>query len=117
MYEVRRFRYGDAQEVSALIGKTLRTTNIKDYSEEYIENNVKAFTPEGLIQRAFWTHFYVICHDDVIVGCGAIGPYWGKEDESSFLMYLFCRNGREKALGEELWKRWSRTCSFCGRSA
>ena len=36
MYEVRRFRYGDAQEVSALIGKTLRTTNIKDYSEEYI---------------------------------------------------------------------------------
>lgn len=102
MYEVRRFRYGDAQEVSALIGKTLRTTNIKDYSEEYIENNVKAFTPEGLIQRAFWTHFYVICHDDVIVGCGAIGPYWGKEDESSFFNVFVLPEWQGKGVGRRI---------------
>ena len=83
MYSVRRFQRGGAQEVSALIAKTLRTTNIKDYSEEYIENEVKAFTAESMIQKASWTHFYVICRDDVIVGCDAIAPYWGKKDESS----------------------------------
>jgi hypothetical protein len=94
-----RFQRGDAQEVSELIAKTLRTTNIKDYSEEYIENEVKAFTAESMIQKASWTHFYVICHDDVIAGCGAIGPYWGKM-RAAFSIYLFCRNGKAEALGE-----------------
>ena len=42
-YSVRRFQNSDADEVSKLIIKTLRTTNIKDYSEEYIENSVKNF--------------------------------------------------------------------------
>lgn len=39
-YYVRRFQTSDADEVSALIIKTLRTINIKDYSAEYIENLV-----------------------------------------------------------------------------
>ena len=82
-YNIRRFQHGDANEVSALIIKTLRTTNIKDYSAEYIENDVRMFSPEAVIERAGWTHFYVVCDGDVIVGCGAIGPYWGKDDESS----------------------------------
>ena len=38
---IRKFREADADEVSALIVTTLRTTNIKDYSSEYIENDVK----------------------------------------------------------------------------
>ena len=32
--EIRRFREEDAQEVSSLVVKTLRTVNIKDYSRE-----------------------------------------------------------------------------------
>ena len=36
--DIRRFQTGDADEVSALIATTLRTTNIKDYSSEDIEN-------------------------------------------------------------------------------
>lgn len=42
-FTVRKFQGEDAEEVSALIAKTLRTTNIKDYSSEYIENDVKNF--------------------------------------------------------------------------
>ena len=64
-YIVRRFQNSDAGEVSELIIKTLRTTNIKDYSEEYIENDVKIFSPEGVIERASWTHFYVIEDNDI----------------------------------------------------
>lgn len=48
-YTVRKFHDSDAEEVSALIIRTLRTTNIKDYSEEFIENDVKMFSPEGVI--------------------------------------------------------------------
>ena len=80
---VRRFEERDAEEVSALIARTLRTTNRKDYTEAYIENDVRTLTPAYLIKRAAWTHFYVFCADGRIVGCGAIGPYWDKENESS----------------------------------
>ena len=45
------------------------------------ENDVKMFTPNGVVERASWTHFYVIEDNKVIVGCGAIGSYWGKEDD------------------------------------
>ena len=51
IYRIRRFQDGDADEVSELIIKTLRTTNIKDYSAEYIENDVKMFAPNGVIER------------------------------------------------------------------
>ena len=101
-YIVRRFQYNDAVEVSALIIKTLRTTNAKDYSAEYIENDVKAFRPEGVIERAGWTHFYVVCDKECIVGCGAIGPYWGKEDESSLFNIFVLPEYQGKGVGRKI---------------
>ena len=101
-YTVRKFVNSDADEVSALIIRTLRTTNIKDYSEEFIENDVNNFTPEGVLQRASWTHFYVICDDNTIVGCGAIGPYWGKEDESSLFNIFVLPEYQGKGVGRKI---------------
>ena len=101
-YIVRRFQYNDAVEVSALIIKTLRTTNAKDYSAEYIENDVKAFSPEGVIERASWTHFYVVCDKECIVGCGAIGSYWGKEDESSLFNIFVLPEYQGKGIGRKI---------------
>ena len=54
---IRRFKKSDADELSDLIAKTLRITNSKDYSNEYIEDNVKTFSPEFLIKRSQWTHY------------------------------------------------------------
>ena len=81
---IRRFLPEDAEKVSALIVKTLWEVNIKDYSKEYIEDLIQRMQPEDILQRAKGTHFYVVCDEDRMVGCGAIGPYWDKEDESSF---------------------------------
>ena len=102
IFNVRRFQNSDASEVSALIIKTLRTTNIKDYSKEYIENDVKMFSPEGVIERAAWTHFYVVCDGNVIVGCGAIGPYWDKEDESSLFNIFVLPEYQGKGVGRKI---------------
>lgn len=99
---IRRFQTEDSEEVSALIIKTLRTTNIKDYSAEYIENDVKRFTLDGVIERASWTHFYVVCDKDIIVGCGAIGPYWGKEDESSLFNIFVLPEYQGKGVGRKI---------------
>ena len=80
---VRMFRNEDAEEVSALIARTLREVNSRDYSPAYIEADVAALSAGELRKRAAWTHFYVVEEDERIIGCGAIGPYWGKQDESS----------------------------------
>lgn len=83
LFKERRFNPEDAEEVSALIASVLMTTNIKGYSLEYIKNIIIKFSPDRVIECAENRHFYVITSGNVIVGCGAIGPYWGKEDESS----------------------------------
>ena len=104
MLVIRRFEEKDAKEVSALIIKTLRTTNIKDYSFEYIENDVKILQPKDILQRAAWTHFYVVCDADIIVGCGAIGPYWDKEDESSLFTIFVIPEYQGTGIGKTIIK-------------
>jgi len=101
-YNVKRFQVNDADEVSELIIKTLRISNSKDYSAEFIENDVKMFSPEGVIERAGWTHFYVIRDNETIVGCGAIGPYWGKEDESSLFNIFVLPEYQGKGVGKKI---------------
>jgi len=99
---VRRFNESDAVEVSALIIKTLRETNINDYSTEYIENCINAFSPKGIIERAGWTHFYIALDEDVIIGCGAIGPCWGKLDESSLFNIFVLPEYQGKGIGRKI---------------
>ena len=100
----RRFVEADAAEVSALITKTLRITNSKDYSPEHIEKDVAQFTPEKVIERASWTHFYVFCEENRIVGCGAIGPYWGSETESSLFNIFVLPEYQGKGVGRKIIK-------------
>ncbi len=102
MYHARLFQPQDAAEVSALITHTLRTSNSADYSAEYIEKDVAQFTPEGVLQRAGWTHFYVVCQQEKIVGCGAIGPYWGKTDESSLFTIFVLPEYQGRGIGRKI---------------
>lgn len=54
---IRRIEPEDAVNVSALIVRTLREVNTKDYSREYIENDVQKLQPKDILERAKWTHF------------------------------------------------------------
>ena len=99
---IRRFQNTDAIEVSALIQKTLRISNSKDYDPEYIERDARLFTPEYVTKRAAWTHFYVLCKEEQIIGCGAIGPYWNKEDESSLFNIFVLPEHQGKGYGRAI---------------
>ena len=99
---IRRFQEQDAAEVSALIVTTLRTTNCRDYSEEYLENIVKNLQPKDILQRACRTHFYVVCEGRKIVGCGAIGPYWEKKEESSLFTIFVLPEFQGKGIGTQI---------------
>ncbi len=84
-YSIRRFIPRDAEEVAALIAKTLKISNGKDYSTDYIEANIASHSAEVLIDRATHAHIYVVCIGEEIVGCGAIDGYWGSTSESILL--------------------------------
>ena len=56
----------------------------------------------GVKERASWTHFYVIEEDDTIVGCGAIGAYWGSETESSLFSIFVDDSYQGRGYGRKI---------------
>lgn len=99
---LRRFEDADARAVSALIAATLRTTNSRDYPPAYIEATVSATRPEDILRRARWTHMIVACDGETIVGCGAIGPYWDREDESSLFTIFVLPEYQGRGIGRAI---------------
>ena len=99
---IRRLTEQDAQAVSELIITTIRISNVRDYPAELMEELVRTETPEHVLQRASWTHFYVAEEEGKIIGCGAIGPYWGKEDESSLFTIFVDPDCQGKGVGRAI---------------
>ena len=99
---IRRFREEDAEAVSALVIKTLRISNVKDYTPELMEEVVKSQQPQNVLERAGWTHFYVAEEGGELIGCGAIGPYWGKTDESSLFTIFVLPEWQGKGVGRRI---------------
>ena len=99
---IRRFNETDAPKVSALVIKTLRISNVKDYSPEDMEALAAEMQPENIISRANWTHFYVAEDDGEIIGCGAIGPYWGSETESSLFTIFVLPEYQGRGVGRKI---------------
>ena len=54
---------------------------------------------ERRLKRASWTHFYVVEENSAIVGCGAIGPYWDKTDESSLFTLFVLPEHQGRGIG------------------
>lgn len=99
---IRRFEKSDAAEVSRLIRTTIQISNAKDYPAELLDALVETETEEHVLERASWTHFYVVIDEDKIIGCGAIGPYWGKEDESSLFTIFVHPDYQGKGIGRDI---------------
>lgn len=99
---VRRFEDRDAEEVSRLIRTTMDRSNRKDYPPEVMDALIETETPEHVREKAGWTHFYVVQDGEKIVGCGAIGPYWGKEDESCLFSIFVLPEYQGKGIGRTI---------------
>lgn len=101
-YKIRRFQAEDAEEVSALIAKTLRMVNIADYPEEYIEAAVSSHSAAVLMERAEHGHMYVVYDDSQIIGCGAIAGYWGSTNESILLTIFVLPEYQGSGIGTSI---------------
>ena len=99
---IRRFAAADAQAVSDLIVRTLRVSNARDYPAAMLEELVTRMQPADILVRAGWTHFYVVEDGGAIVGCGAIGPYWEKTDESSLFTIFVDPDWQGQGVGRRI---------------
>ena len=99
---IRRFQESDAAAVSELIRTTLQISNSRDYPPEIINALIERETPDHIMQRASWTHFYVAETDSEIIGSGAIGPYWDKQDESSLFTVFVRPDFQGKGVGKAI---------------
>lgn len=98
----RRFQPADAEAVSRLICRTLQITNAADYSAQELDEVAASLSPEKLLWRATWMHFYVFCHGETIVGCGAVGPYWDQIDECSFFNIFVLPEYQGRGVGSKI---------------
>lgn len=99
---IRSFKTEEAKEVSDVIRQTIRISNTKDYPLDLMEELIAFETPEHVLERAGWTHLYVAEDEGKIIGCGAIGPYWGKTDESSLFTIFVLPEYQGKGVGRSL---------------
>ena len=100
--EIRVFKQEDAGEVAKLIAETLKVSNSKDYSSEYINENITSHSAEVLIERAKEGHMYVACDKERIIGCGAIAGYWGSTTESILLTIFVLPAYQGKGIGSKI---------------
>ena len=104
MIQYRSFKNSDAEEVASLVKGTMLTTNIKDYSKEYLENDLKKLTAQDFKEKAKYFHCYVFVDDTVnkIIAVGSIGAYWGKKDESSLFNIFVSPEYQGQGIGKRL---------------
>ena len=102
---IRRLEEADAAAVSELIRNTIRISNAKDYPAELMDALIGTETPEHILERASWTHFYVAEEQGKIIGCGAIGPYWGRTDESSLFTIFVSPEYQGKGIGRAIMEK------------
>lgn len=100
--QFRRFKSADAPTVATLVARTLLTTNINDYSADYLQADIARMTPQWFIEKAAQTHFYVGIDADGIKACGAIGSYWGKVDEVSLFDVFVAPEVQGQGVGRQL---------------
>lgn len=100
--EIRRFTEADAREVSELIIRTLREVNIRDYSAGYIEDLARILGPADIIKRASRNHTYVACGEGRVAGCGAVGPFWDRTDESALFTIFVLPEYQGRGIGRRI---------------
>lgn len=100
--KIRLFKEEDAAEVERVIAETLRISNSRDYSKEYIEANISSHSADVLIERAKQGHTYVACDGTRIVGCGTSAGYWGSETESILLTIFVLPEYQGRGIGRRI---------------
>lgn len=102
MINIRPINENDFNNLHEMIARTCQISFPAYYPQKFIQKTIDSLCIENLKKRASWTHFYVATHDNKIVGCGAIGPYWGSETESSLFTIFVDPNFQGQGIGRKI---------------
>lgn len=100
--EIALIKENEIEDVCKMIYKTCRISFKYYYPQSLIDEIIESLNYDVVKRRASWTHFYVVKIDGVIVGCGAIGPYWGSETESSLFTIFVDPDYQGKGIGKKI---------------
>lgn len=93
----------DYNKVAEMIADSISNSDFsKFYPYSTIEEIKNSLDANGVAKRATWTHFYVVEDNNEIVACGAIGPYYGSEEESSLFSIFVGSKYQGKGYGRKI---------------
>jgi GNAT superfamily N-acetyltransferase len=97
---IRPYMAWDETAFSQLIADTMKISNRKDYSPEYIERIIQGYSPEFFIEQAKETHFYAAVDCCKIIGCGGVTMYHGSTDQSYLLAVFVLPEYQGQGIGK-----------------
>ena len=100
--EIRPFQEEDAAAVAAVIRQTLLISNSRDYPPEEIQVQIESHSQQVMLERSRWSHMYVACDGETVVGCGAVAPYWGSLEESILLSIFILPEYQGMGIGRRI---------------
>lgn len=101
--KIRLIESKDYKKVADMIAESVKNSAFaKFYPQKTIDEVIESLNEEGVKQRASWTHFYVIEEAQEIIACGAIGPYWNSETESSLFSIFVASKHQGQGYGRKI---------------
>ena len=100
--EIRIAKDEEFGAISKMVERSVRACFPKFYPPCSVEYVVEETCAENLRKRAEFTNFYVVKEGKEVVGCGAIGPLWGSEVESSLFTIFVDPNHQGKGIGRKI---------------
>jgi GNAT superfamily N-acetyltransferase len=102
-FEIELAKLSEIEAIQKMIEKTVRGEKFSSYyPKSTIDGVVESLNFEGIKQRMQCTHFYVAKIDNAIIGCGAIGPYWDSEVESSLFTIFVDPDFQGQGIGRKI---------------
>lgn len=102
---IRKFVSGDAQPLSALIRRTIREVNGKDYNQAETHDILAQYTSRYVTSIAAEGSLYVALDEDgSYLGCGAITPHDHNPGEAYVLAVFIHPDHLGRGLGKSIMK-------------
>ena len=103
--KIRIIKDGEYKDVADMISRSVSNSAFtKFYPQCSIDYIKETLDEEGIKKRASWTHFYIAELDGHVVGCGAIGPYWGSDTESPLFTIFVDDKFQGQGIGKQIIK-------------
>lgn len=91
-------------KIAKMVERTAKQSFCGYYPDTFINYVINSLTEDVLKGRSVWTHFYIVKDNDKIIGCGAIGPYWGSKEESCLFNIFVDPDYQGQGIGKRIIK-------------